>query len=112
MLYLVFLYSDCRGAFVIGLSGICFPFFLLTVWCDIPYCRYEKRTGFQVRRKFPQFEVDNSHSAIYEPMAGFVDAAMANSVLVQLARAYGATICENCTVQKIERNPNGKFNAR
>ena len=70
---------------------------------------YERLTGSQLRRKFPQFETDDSYSAIYEPMAGLVDAAMANSVLVQLARAHGATICENCAVQKIERNPNGKI---
>ncbi|KAK3086210.1 hypothetical protein FSP39_015259 [Pinctada imbricata] len=69
--------------------------------------KYERLTGSQLNRKFPQFETDDKYSAIYEPMAGLVDAAMGNSVHIQLARAHGATVIENCTVRKLDKTPNG-----
>jgi hypothetical protein len=40
-------------------------------------------------------------------MAGLVDAAMGNSVHVQLAYAHGATVIENCPVQRLEKMQDG-----
>ncbi|XP_076111610.1 monomeric sarcosine oxidase-like [Mytilus galloprovincialis] len=69
---------------------------------------FERLTGSQLRAKFPQFEIDDTYDTIYQPIAGLVDAALANSVHVQLARANGASILEHCPVQKIEKLPNGR----
>ena len=41
-------------------------------------------------------------TALYQPEGGLVDAALGNSTHIQLARAHGATIKENCTVLKLE----------
>ena len=68
---------------------------------------FERLTGSQLRSKFPQFETDDSYDALYQPVAGLVDAALANSVHIQLARAHGATILEQCPVQRIEKMANG-----
>ncbi|VDI68749.1 Hypothetical predicted protein [Mytilus galloprovincialis] len=69
---------------------------------------FERLKGSQLRAKFPQFEIDDTYDTIYQPIAGLVDAALANSVHVQLARANGASILEHCPVQKIEKLPNGR----
>lgn len=68
---------------------------------------YQRLTGSELHAKFPQFETSDEYTAIYEPMAGLVDAAMGNAVHVQLARAHGATVIENCPVQRIERMSDG-----
>lgn len=69
--------------------------------------RYQRLTGSELHAKFPQFETSDEYTAIYEPMAGLVDAAMGNAVHVQLARAHGATVIENCPVQRIEKMSDG-----
>ena len=66
-------------------------------------------TGSELRNKFSQFEVDESFEALYQPIAGIIDAAMANSVHIQLARGYGATILEECIVQKVDKMLDGNI---
>ena len=66
-------------------------------------------TGSELHRKFPQFATNDDYVAVYQPDAGLVDAALGNAVHIQLARAHGATILDNCGVQKIERNEDGKL---
>lgn len=68
---------------------------------------YQRLTGSELHAKFPQFETSDEYTAIYEPMAGLVDAAMGNAVHVQLARSHGATVIENCPVQRIEKMSDG-----
>lgn len=74
---------------------------------DANNIRYQRLTGSELHAKFPQFETSDEYTAIYEPMAGLVDAAMGNAVHVQLARAHGATVIENCPVQRIEKMSDG-----
>lgn len=70
---------------------------------------FERLSGSQLRARYPQFEIDDSFDTIYQPKAGLVDAAMANSVHIQLARAHGATILEECPVLKVEKMSDGKI---
>ena len=69
--------------------------------------RHERLTGSQLHKKFPQFETDDTYTALYENQAGLVYAAMAISVHVQLARAHGASIIDNCPVRRVDKAPNG-----
>lgn len=75
---------------------------------DANNIRYQRLTGSELHAKFPQFETSDEYTAIYEPMAGLVDAAMGNAVHVQLARSHGATVIENCQVY----TPKGMFVCR
>ena len=57
--------------------------------------------------RFPQWTVPPSIRALYQPDGGLVDAAMGNSVHVQLARARGATVLEETVVQRLEHTDTG-----
>lgn len=63
--------------------------------------RYERLDAPEIRRRFPQFTGPRSMTALYQSDGGLVDAALANAVHVQLARAHGATVVENCAVTNI-----------
>ena len=64
-------------------------------------------TGAEIRKRFPQWTVGDDVIGVYVPEGGFVDAALANSTHVQLARGYGASVLEECPVQKIEPTQDG-----
>lgn len=70
---------------------------------------FERLTGSQIKARFPQFEIDDSYDCVYQPVAGLVDAALANSVHIQLARGNGATILERCSVTKLEKTSDGNM---
>lgn len=57
---------------------------------------FELLSGSELRRRYPQFNVDESVEAFVDPEAGYVDAAQANAVHVALARQHGATVIDNC----------------
>ena len=59
-----------------------------------------------MRQQFPQWTTGDDVCCLYQPEGGLVDAALGNSVHVQLARAHGASVKENCTVMKLEPKDN------
>ena len=65
-------------------------------------------TGSEIRKRFPQWTVGDDVIGVYVPEGGFVDASLANSTHVQLARGYGASVLEECPVQKIEPTQDGQ----
>ncbi|KAK6185372.1 hypothetical protein SNE40_007622 [Patella caerulea] len=71
--------------------------------------KYERLDSEALMKKFPQFEVDKDVISLYQPDAGLVDAALANSVHLQLARGYGASILANAPVIRVCRNDNGQI---
>ena len=64
-------------------------------------------TGAEIRKRFPQWTVGDDVTGVCVPEGGFVDAALANSTHVQLARGYGASLLEECPVQKIQPTQDG-----
>ncbi|XP_069112883.1 monomeric sarcosine oxidase-like isoform X2 [Argopecten irradians] len=76
---------------------------------DANNIKYDRMKGSALRKRFPQFEIDDSYEAVYQPEAGLVDAAMANAVHIQLARGRGARVIDNCPVKGVERAKNGKI---
>ena len=69
--------------------------------------RFETLDNVALSRKFPQFTVPPKLGAVFEPDGGIVDAAMANSVHIQLARAHGATVIDHCPVTRVTTLQNG-----
>ncbi|KAJ8302668.1 hypothetical protein KUTeg_019064 [Tegillarca granosa] len=77
--------------------------------CNISY---EVLNGTELHKRFPQFATDDSHIAVYDKDGGLVNSGLGIAVHTQLARAHGATIIENCPVQRIERASDGSIKAR
>ncbi|KAI8491171.1 hypothetical protein Bbelb_312120 [Branchiostoma belcheri] len=73
----------------------------------ITFFRYERLDGPEIRRRFPQFQVGAETLGLYQADTGLVDAARGNSAHIQLARAHGATVMDECAVLKIDRMKNG-----
>ncbi|XP_041347058.1 peroxisomal sarcosine oxidase-like, partial [Gigantopelta aegis] len=71
--------------------------------------KYEYLSNTDVMRRYPQFTVGPDIVALYQDMAGFVDAALGNSIHIQLARGNGATILEECAVTRLTRAVNGNI---
>ena len=65
-------------------------------------------TGAEIRKRFPQWTVGDDVIGVYVPEGGFVDAALANSTHVQLARGYGASVIDECPVQKLQPTKDGQ----
>nr|XP_006819316.1 PREDICTED: peroxisomal sarcosine oxidase-like [Saccoglossus kowalevskii] len=84
--------------------------FKLDLWADamakqnIPF---ERLSGEQICKRFPQFTTGPNITGLYQKDSGLVDAAMANATHIQLARKHGATIRENCKVLKLEKDKDG-----
>ncbi|XP_055955783.1 monomeric sarcosine oxidase-like isoform X2 [Patella vulgata] len=74
--------------------------------------KYERLDSEALMKKFPQFEVDKDVISLYQPDAGLVDAALANSVHLQLARGYGASILANAPVIRVLRNDTGQISVQ
>ncbi|CAH1265569.1 PIPOX [Branchiostoma lanceolatum] len=68
---------------------------------------YERQDGPEIHRRFPQFEVGPETVGLYQPDGGLVDAARGNAAHIQLARAHGATVMDECAVLGIERLKSG-----
>ncbi|XP_064611531.1 monomeric sarcosine oxidase-like [Liolophura sinensis] len=69
---------------------------------------YERWSGTELRRRFPQFTVGDETVCLWQKDGGLVDASMANAVQIQLARANGADILDNCPVIRIDRDDHGR----
>jgi sarcosine oxidase len=63
---------------------------------------YQRLSGPELRQRFPQWTVPDNTVALYQAQGGLVDAALANSVHIQLAQAHGATVLEEAVVKKLE----------
>ncbi len=69
--------------------------------------RFERLTAAQLRMKIPTFQVADDIMALYQKDGGLVDAAMGNAVHIQLARAHGATILDECPVLRLQPTRDG-----
>ena len=58
-------------------------------------------------RRYPQYDVTPDMFAFYDRNGGIIDAAMSNAVHVQLARAHGARILDECPVTKVTPTADG-----
>lgn len=74
---------------------------------DAVNIKYERLSPSELRQRFPQFNPDHRTITLYEPVGGLVDAALSNSVHIQLAAARGATIKDHTPVTRIEPNADG-----
>ena len=73
---------------------------------------YERLSGADIRRRFPQFRVDDDMIGLYQAKGGLVDAALGNALHVQLARSHGAHVIDNCPVVKVETTKDGGARVR
>ena len=74
----------------------------LLFWCSCEYW-----DGIALQKRYPQFVERTDLNAIWEPEGGLVDAALANSVHIQLARARGAHIRDNVKVVELRPTKDG-----
>ncbi len=73
------------------------------------FFRCEVLTDEETAERFPQFHNPSQGNLIhYFPDAGVVDAILANAVHIQLARAHGAIIHEQCPVTNVEVQQDGR----
>ncbi len=80
---------------------------------------YERLTGQEVIKRWPQFVIPEDVSCIYQADTGLVDARKANAVHITLARKYGAKVLDRTPVLDIRIKPGkvivktekGKFTA-
>ncbi|KAL5022048.1 hypothetical protein ScPMuIL_001203 [Solemya velum] len=70
---------------------------------------YENLTGRQLHERYPQFTLNDNLVAVYQKDGGIVDAALGNSVHVQLARGNGATVIDQCPVTRLSRDAGGRI---
>jgi sarcosine oxidase len=62
---------------------------------------HETLSAQEVMYRYPQFRLDEDVRGVYQADGGLVDAARANAVHVNLARARGASILENAPVRDV-----------
>lgn len=74
---------------------------------DAAQIPYEALDAGELMSRWPQFTLDESVRALYQPGAGLVDARRANAVHQTLARARGAVILEQTPVLAIRPTPGG-----
>ena len=72
--------------------------------CHVPF---EILDAGAIRRRFPEFRLDDSIHAIYQPDGGLVSAIKANEMHRRLARKNGATLIDNTPVDGIQRVSDG-----
>jgi sarcosine oxidase len=68
---------------------------------------HEELDPGEIRRRWPQWQVDSDVKGVFQPDAGIVDAARGLSAHARLARARGAQILENQPVTGIHPRPDG-----
>ena len=71
---------------------------------DIPYDLLDSN---EIRRRFPQFQVEEDERAYFEPSAGIVFPERCVAVQLRLARALGAVVRPNEAMQRIEPKGEG-----
>ena len=71
--------------------------------------RYDQLDGLRLHERYPQFNASENYRAVFQKDSGLVDAALANSVHIQLARKHGATVLDETKVEGIERTKAGSF---
>lgn len=63
---------------------------------------YERFGGDEVRRRYPQFRLEQEVDALFQADTGIADAIKGNAAHIGMARYYGATILDRCPVQAIQ----------
>jgi sarcosine oxidase len=63
---------------------------------------YERFGADELRRRYPQFAVQDDVSVLYQPSSGLVNAAHGMAAHLALARAHGARIRTRCRVLALE----------
>jgi len=62
---------------------------------------HERVDGAEVRRRYPQFQIQQPVDALLQADTGIADASKGNAAHVALARYYGAVILDHCPVRAI-----------
>ena len=62
---------------------------------------YERFSGDEVMRRFPQFKLDRDVDSLWQADTGIADASKGNAAHIGMARYYGATILDHCRVEFI-----------
>uniref|UniRef100_A0A0B7ABB4 FAD dependent oxidoreductase domain-containing protein n=1 Tax=Arion vulgaris TaxID=1028688 RepID=A0A0B7ABB4_9EUPU len=70
---------------------------------------YEKWDNKELMRHYPQFTVGPEIVAVYQKDAGIVNAALGNSLHIQLAQGRGAKVLDNCPVNRVARSSSGQI---
>lgn len=68
---------------------------------------YELLNAAQVKKRWPQFQIDETVDVVYTPDSGIVHASRAVSTMTNLARSHGATIHEKTGVLSVTPRPGG-----
>ncbi len=68
---------------------------------------YEYLTGSEVRKRFPQFHLDEGMHALYHPDTGYLRASRCVLALTRLAQTLGATLIDQTPVTSILKSENG-----
>ncbi len=63
---------------------------------------FESLSAAETMRRFPQFHLKADDEVLFQSFSGLVDARKANAVHITLARARGAQVLDQTTVQDIE----------
>jgi sarcosine oxidase len=66
--------------------------------------RHEIVTAFEMRERFPQFDVDHNEIGYYEPQAGYVRPEAAVAAQLALAASHGAVIHTGELVRRISQS--------
>lgn len=69
---------------------------------------FQNLTGPEMSQRFPTLTTGSDVVGIYQADAGIADAAVVNASHIQLARAHGATIIDECPVTRLETLKNGE----
>jgi len=76
--------------------------------CDIPY---EILQAAEIRKRFPQFEITDDVSGMFQADAGIAPAAKCNAAHQHLARDHGAQLVEHAGIESV-RKIGGAFELR
>jgi sarcosine oxidase len=68
---------------------------------------YELLGGTEVRERWPQWRLDDRHTAVFDPETGILDIRRATAAHIALARARGAVFRPNAPVSAIAESAHG-----
>ena len=68
---------------------------------------FERLTGTEVMRRWPQWRLGSEHTALYDPESGILDIRRATAAHIALARDRGATILASAEVTAITESAAG-----
>jgi sarcosine oxidase len=69
---------------------------------DVAGIPYERLNADEVMKRWPQFRFPTDVDALFQADTGIADPHKANGAHIAMARAYGATILENCPVRALD----------